>query len=78
MYLSDPKNGKRSVTLTFLIITFLLFVGFSAAMALGYAEGVGAFPELFYSSAALYFGRRFQVGSKTFAVNQEGLETPNE
>ena len=78
MYLKDPKNGKGSVTLTFLIISFLLFTGFSAAMALGHAESIGAFDELFYSSAALYFGRRFKIGAKDFSVSQEGSETPNE
>lgn len=74
MYLTDPKNSKKSVTLTFLVISFILFAGFSGAQALGYAESVGAFAELFYATAALYFGRRFQVGTKTFDVSQESGE----
>ena len=78
MYLIDPKNGKKSVTLTFLVISFILFAGFSAANALGYAEGVGSFPELFYANTALYFGRRMKIGSKVFSVDQDGTETTNE
>ncbi len=72
MYLVDPKNGKQSITLTFLVISFILFAGFAAATSLGYAESVGSFSELFYACAALYFGRRVKVGTKAFSVSQEG------
>jgi len=71
MYLKDPKDGKRSVSLTFLVISFTLFAGFSAATSLNYAESAGAFSELFYACAALYFGRRVKVGTKTFSVNSD-------
>ena len=71
MYLIDPKSETKSVSLTFLVIAFFLFIGFSGAVALGYAENSGAFAELFYACAALYFGRRVKVGTKTFSVNSE-------
>ena len=66
MYLKDPKDGKKSVTLTFLLISFFLFSGFASAGALGYVKDVNALSELFYASAALYFGRRVRVGNKIF------------
>lgn len=71
MYLVDPKDGKQSITLTFLVISFLLLAGFSSASALGYAKDPGALTELFYACAALYFGRRVKVGTKTFNVSSE-------
>lgn len=77
MYLTDPKTGKQSISLTFLVISFVLFVGFSGAQALGYAEGIGQFDNLFYACVALYFGRRAKVGSKVFSVS-DSLEKPNE
>lgn len=71
MYLTDPKDGKKSVTLTFLVITFILFAGFAGAGALGYTKDVNSLSELFYACAALYFGRRVKVGTKTFEMNQD-------
>lgn len=69
LYLTDPKTNKKSVTLTFLVISFVLFAGFASAVSLGYAYSTGALAELFYASAALYFGRRVKVGSKSFSVD---------
>lgn len=71
MYLKDPKDNQKSVTLTFLVIAFVLFAGFSSAGALGYTKDVNSLSELFYACAALYFGRRVKVGTKTFELNQE-------
>lgn len=78
MYFIDPKNGKKSVTLTFLIISFILFAGLATAQAIGRAESIGALDELFYACAALYFGRRAKVGSKVFSVDQKGSEKLDE
>ena len=78
MYLVDPKDGKQSITLTFLVVSFVLFAGFSGAEALGHAENAGSFAELFYACAALYFGRRVKVGSKAFSVSSEGQDSSNE
>jgi hypothetical protein len=72
MYLKDPKTGEKSVTLTFLVLSFLLFAGFAGAEALGYTKnGTGSLSELFYACAALYFGRRVKVGSKSFEVGNQ-------
>lgn len=66
MYLTDPKTNQKSVTLTFLVISFMLLVGFSAAGALDYVTNINSLSELFYACSALYFGRRVEVGNKTF------------
>ena len=72
MYLLDPKTNKKSVSLTFLVITFLLYTGFSVAKAVELVSSIGSLAELFYACAALYFGRRVKVGGKAFEVSQEG------
>lgn len=74
MYLKDPKDGKESVTLTFLVTSFILISGFSVACVLGQVKTVEPLMDLFYATAALYFGRRVTIGSKTFS----GKETPSE
>ena len=71
MYLKDPKTGEQSVTLTFTIISFILLTGFSISSVLGYSEEPGPLMELFYASAALYFGRRFNVNGKTFSGKEK-------
>ena len=77
MYLTDPKTGEKSVTLTFLVVSFLLFSGFAAASALGHVKDVNSLSELFYACAALYFGRRVKVGTKTFEMNQGKKDESN-
>lgn len=72
MYLTDPKTNKKSVSLTFLVITFILYTAFSVAKAFEVVNTIGSLAELFYASAALYFGRRVKVGGKAFEVTQEG------
>lgn len=71
MYLTDPKSDKKSVSLTFLVISFFLFAGISVGSAFDLVNDVDALSELFYACAALYFGRRVQVNTKNFNVDQE-------
>lgn len=71
MYLKDPVTGIVSVSLTFLVTSFILVVGFSVSNILGYSKDPGPVMDLFYACAALYFGRRVQVGSKTFSSKEE-------
>jgi len=77
MYLKDPTTGISSVSLTFLVASFVLLVGFSTSSVLDYSKDPGPFLELFYACAALYFGRRVTIGTKSFSVNNT-KETPSE
>lgn len=77
MYLTDPKTKEKSVSLTFLVVSFVLFSGFSAAGAFGYVKEINSLSELFYACAALYFGRRVKVGTKTFETKQETKNESN-
>lgn len=75
MYLKDPTTGLPSVSLTFLVISFVLLVGFSTANVLEYAKDPGPFLELFYACAALYFGRRVSIGNKSFSINNKDTQS---
>lgn len=70
-YFIDPKNKKPSVSLTLMLVSFILLVILSTLKALEHVNSVGAFQELFYATAALYFGRRVQVGNKLFSSEEE-------
>ena len=74
MYLKDPKDGTASVTLTFLVVSFVLVVGFSVAAVLGHTKDTEPLMQLFYACSALYFGRRVTIGNKTYS----NKETPSE
>lgn len=74
MYLIDPKDGKQSVTLTFMVVTFILVTGFSIAVALEQTKGIGPLMDLFYACSALYFGRRVTINNKTFSGKEEPSE----
>lgn len=66
LWLNDPKTKEASVSLTTFVASFLLLIIVSVLQMLGKVESVGAFQELLYTTAALYFGRRFSFGNKTF------------
>lgn len=68
-YLKDPKDGKLSVTLTFLVISFLLVAGVSVAAVMGKATNSDSLLQLFYACAGLYFGRRVNLGTKSFGMD---------
>ena len=66
-YFVDPKTDKESVSLTLMMASFLILVVLSTLKALEHVNYVGAFQELFYATAALYFGRRVNINNKLFS-----------
>lgn len=74
MYLIDPKDGKQSVTLTFMVVSYILVTGFSVAVTLEKVPAAGPLMELFYACSALYFGRRVSFGNKVFSGKEESKE----
>lgn len=75
MYLKDPSTGLPSVSLTFLMISFLLAAGFSIASVLDQSKNPGPLMELFYACAALYFGRKMNIGGKNFSGKEDSSGT---
>lgn len=70
MYFTDPVTKQPSVSLTLLLIAGVAALGFSIAATFEYVKSADAVTSLFYSCAALYFGRRFSVGGKSFDANK--------
>lgn len=73
-YLIDPKDGKPSVSLTMMVVGLVLIIASGVAQVLGAISSLGPFPELFYSSVALYFGRRFSIAGKTYESSEPEKE----
>lgn len=71
MYLKDPSTDKPSVSLTFLVTSFVLVVGFSLASLFDYSKAPEPLMELFYACAALYFGRRVSINNKTYSSKDQ-------
>lgn len=68
MYLKDPKNGQESVSLTITLATYLPLLALSIKLAL---EGnIDPLTNLFFATAALYFGRRINYGKKVLAEDK--------
>ena len=67
----DPVTKQPSVSLTFALTSFILATGFSIGEALGQVKAAAPLMELFYACAALYFGRRLQIGTKIFKSEKE-------
>ena len=69
MYLPDPKDGKPSVSLTITLATYLPLLVLSIKLAV---EGnIDPLTNLFFATAALYFGRRHNYGKKTLSETKE-------
>jgi len=64
MWFKDPKGGEKSVSLTLLIISFIVMVASIVGEMSGKLTSTSSAPELFYACCATYFGRRIKVGNK--------------
>lgn len=60
MWIKDPKTSKRSVSLTMLIVTGILCIAGAVTQMMGKIDSTSLLAELFYTSAALYGGRRLK------------------
>lgn len=58
MWFTDPSKGGKSVSLTLMMASFTILVGVGLAQSLGKLDSTGPFLELFFTTTALYFGRR--------------------
>lgn len=65
----DPVTKKYSVSLTILIYSGLFTLIANALLMAGKVSTVGSATEIFYSSVALYFGRRLNIGGKSFTAD---------
>ena len=71
IYLEDPTTNKKSVSLTIMMVSFVLLLGFAVSSCLEYTKSPDPLLDIFYACAALYFGRRVSINGKTF-TGKEG------
>ena len=75
MWITDPKTGQKSVSLSLMIVSFCSIIGCSFAKVTGNLESTGPLLELFYATAALYFGRRFkgkgEIGEDRTSIKED-------
>jgi hypothetical protein len=63
MFIKDPEKSKdtkyqeKSVSLTIMVVSFLLIVVFGALQCFEKVKDTGPFMELFIISVSLYYGR---------------------
>jgi len=60
LFMTDPKTGTPSVSLSMLMLSFVAVLAASVCHMTGLVESTSSLTELFYACAGLYFGRRFQ------------------
>lgn len=63
----DPKDGGPSVSLTILVVSFICVLVAGTLHMFDKVSSTSLFSEVFYSAAALYFGRRIGIGGKVFS-----------
>jgi hypothetical protein len=69
LFLTDPKTSQKSVSLTLMMISFLVA---TIAVLLNIAkvtDNVSSSAELFYGCAALYFGRKLNFKGNVFSAS---------
>lgn len=72
VWVKDPKDENApSVTLTLMVVSFLLVVAVGGLHLAGIVKETSIFLELFYGSLATYLGRRMSFGSKSFGQDKE-------
>ncbi len=74
MYFKDPKDDKPSVSLTLMATTYLPLLGMAIKFAV--AGNVDPLTNLFYATAALYFGRRVTMNTKNVEVEKGNEKDP--
>lgn len=71
MWISDPKDGKKSISLTMMVASFLVCMIVSILQVLKQVDSGGMSMELFVATMSLYFGRRFSVKTKNMEMSND-------
>ena len=69
------KALKEEISLTLMVISFLLIVGVGILQVLKKVESTGPFMELFLTCCGLYFGRKWVKSAKTEEKTAKTAET---
>ena len=66
---------KQEISLTLMVLSFLLIVGVGILQVLKKVESTGPFKELFLTCCGLYFGRKWVKSTKTEEKTAKTAET---
>lgn len=74
LFIKDPKQKEPSVSLTMLLIAFIVALVAAGLDMAGKVKSTSVTLELFWGVCALYFGRRMKVNGKEISSDkpQEG------
>lgn len=70
MWVNDPATKTPSVSLSLLVVSFTAVIVAGALHMAGVVSNTSLFTEVFYSSTALYFGRRLNIAGKAFTADK--------
>ena len=64
LWVTDPKDGAESITLTIVVISTIVMVVSIGLELMGRAKGTNLVTDFFWGSLATYLGRRIGFGNK--------------
>jgi len=70
-WIMDPKTRKQSISLTLLVITFILLIILGVLQVFDIIKVLGPFKELFYATIGLYWGRRLKIANKEYGLTDK-------
>lgn len=65
-WIIDPKHKVESVSLTMLVIAFVLIITGGILQIFKIVESTSILMEVFVTCCALYFGRNFSIAGKNY------------
>lgn len=75
IWINSPTDGKPSVSLSLMIISFAVAMVISILQVFKAVESGGMCLEIFYATSALYFGNKFTARGKSIEVVAEKIES---
>jgi hypothetical protein len=73
-WLNNPSDGKPSVSLSLMVISFAVAMIISILQVFKQVENGGMCLEIFYATSALYFGNKFTARGKQVEVVAEKIQ----
>jgi hypothetical protein len=70
LWIEDPVTKQLSVSLTLAVFCTVIIVGVGFLNIYGKVGSLGPFENMFWSSWALYLGRRLNINGKTYSSDQ--------
>lgn len=68
--INDPTTKQPSVSLTLLLVSFVVLVVAGCLQMLKHIDSVSIFLELYLSNIALYFSRKINFNNKTYTAEK--------